>query len=128
MISDDRPVVLAVAAGEGSLTSSDAVSIGLIVTEGVLNALKHAFPTSKTDDRIVIAYEANGVAWQLSISDNGTGKPSEDGVVVKAGLGTSIINALAQQLGASVGVASGSGGTTLSVIHAATAADFPRAA
>ncbi len=44
MIVDDQPVSIRVEAGEGSTTSEQAVSMGLIATELTMNALKHAFP------------------------------------------------------------------------------------
>src|SRR5205085_10961835 len=44
MIIDDQPVSLRVEAGEGSTTSEQAVCMGLIATELVINAIKHAFP------------------------------------------------------------------------------------
>jgi chemotaxis protein methyltransferase CheR len=128
MISDDRPVALEVVAEGGSLSSSDAVSIGLIVTEGVLNALKHAFLQDKQDGRIVVAYEVTGSDWKLSISDNGTGRPDYGSTTMKAGLGTSIVNALAQQLDARVDIASTQSGTTLSVIHTAAPSVIPQVA
>jgi chemotaxis protein methyltransferase CheR len=47
MIGDSRPISLTVIADAGNLVSQQAVSIGLIVTELVMNALKHAFPKDK---------------------------------------------------------------------------------
>ena len=44
MILERQPVSLRVEAGEGTTTSQQAVSMGLIATELVINALKHAFP------------------------------------------------------------------------------------
>ena len=44
MISTARPIVLKVEAPAGTAPSQQAVSIDLLVTELVLNALKHAFP------------------------------------------------------------------------------------
>jgi chemotaxis protein methyltransferase CheR len=118
MIGESRPVSMEVVAGARTVSSSDAVSIGLIVTEAVINALKHAFPTDKQDGRIVVAYEVSGANWTLSISDNGIGKPKENTGATKPGLGTSIVNALAQQLDARVDVSSGSnGGTTVAIVH-----------
>jgi two-component sensor histidine kinase len=50
----------------------------------------------KQDGRIVVAYEIDGTGWTLSIADNGTGTPSATSALAEAGLGTSIVNALAQ--------------------------------
>ena len=80
------------------------------------SALKHAFPESKPDGRIVVSYAVSDADWTLTIADDGVGKPT---VVAKHGLGTSIVNALAQQLDARVEVASDQRGTALTVIHTA---------
>jgi chemotaxis protein methyltransferase CheR len=101
------------------------VSIGLLVTELVLNALKHAFPAATKAGRVVVAYEVVGADWKLSISDNGIGVPNPTAGRIgqkKAGLGTSIVKALAQQLEAGVDVVSGQTGTTVSITHASFAA------
>jgi len=126
MISNERPIKLKVISDGGRVTSRDAVSLGLIVTELVLNAVKHAFLNDKIDHRITVAYDVAGTNWQLSVADNGVGKPASGFAPVKAGLGTSIVNALAQQLDARVEVSSGAQGTTISVTHA-TFAKMPRA-
>jgi chemotaxis protein methyltransferase CheR len=118
MIGESRAVSMQVVANAGTVSCSDAVSIGLIVTEAVINALKHAFPTDKPDGRIVVAYHVEGPNWTLSIGDNGIGRPKESSGDTKAGLGTSIVNALAQQLDARVNVTGGpKGGTTVRVVH-----------
>jgi two-component sensor histidine kinase len=124
MISNERPIKLKVISDGGRVTSRDAVSLGLIVTELVLNAVKHAFLNDETDHRITVAYDIAGTNWQLSVGDNGVGKPTS--TPVKAGLGTSIVKALAQQLDARVEVSSGAQGTTVSVTHA-TFVKMPRA-
>jgi chemotaxis protein methyltransferase CheR len=128
MIGDNRPVALKVAGEGGRATSRQAESLGLIATELVMNALKHAFPTDKIDGRITIAYDVDGTNWKLSVVDNGIGKP--DGVFAqpKTGLGTGIVKALAQQLGAKVETLAGPEGTTVSVTHATFSAKIPRAA
>ena len=73
----------------------------------MINALKHAFPKGAKAGRIVVAYEGSGPEWKLSIADNGVGKLSKDCAVTKPGLGTSIVSALAEQLGAQASVVSG---------------------
>jgi two-component sensor histidine kinase len=102
----------------GTATSRQAESLGLIVTELVMNALKHAFPEDKRDGQIVVAYETLGTDWKLSVSDNGIGRP--DGVFAqsKTGLGTGIVKALSSELDAKVENLAGPGGTTVSVTHA----------
>ena len=129
MIGENRSVSVEVLAEEGTASSSSAVSIGLIVTEGMINALKHAFPPDKKDGRIVVAYKVNGLDWKLSIADNGVGKLNEGpGVVAKTGLGTSIVNALAQQLDAGVDLVTGPAGTIVTVSHTAASSRMPDAA
>jgi two-component sensor histidine kinase len=128
MIRDEQAVTLTViapeagqgeAGQEGTASSGDAVSIGLIVTELVINALKHAFPDGSPEGRtITVSYEVDGSNWQLLIADNGVGMKLALPKVPSGGLGTSLINALAQQLAAVVKVATGPTGTTVSVIHA----------
>jgi chemotaxis protein methyltransferase CheR len=127
MIGESRPIMVQVNAEGATVSSSKAVSIGLIVTEGVINALKHAFPEAKEDSHIVVSYAETGSDWKLSIAYNGVGKPTGGPAATKTGLGTSIVNALAQQLDASVELASGPSGTVLSVIHAVPVANLPRA-
>jgi two-component sensor histidine kinase len=118
MIGDDRPVILKVIGEGGITTCRDAESLGLIVTELVINSLKHAFPGVRRNGQIAVAYEVSGTNWKLSVADNGVGKP--DGVFAqpKSGLGTGIVKALAKQLGAQIETLSGPQGTTVSLTHA----------
>ncbi|TMJ78962.1 MAG: histidine kinase [Alphaproteobacteria bacterium] len=114
MIIDDQPVSLRVEAGEGSTTSEQAVSMGLIATELVINALKHAFP--KGEGKIVVSFESTDLAWRLAVSDDGVGiSPRLADAPVRTGLGTSIVEALTRQLGGRVTISAASPGTTVSV-------------
>jgi chemotaxis protein methyltransferase CheR len=79
MIGENRPVLLKVEIAGGHLPSRQAVSIGLLVTELVINALKHAFPAATRDARVDVAYEVAGTNWKLAISDNGIGAPDANG-------------------------------------------------
>ena len=116
MIGDKRAITLSVIADAGSVVSEQVVSIGLIVTELVINALKHAFPADRHTGHIVVKYSVNGKDWVLSIADDGVGMPTNP-KARPAGLGTSIVKALAQQLGAEVETASSAHGTTVSIMH-----------
>ena len=128
MIGDNRPISIKVVADGGATTSDQAVSIGLIVTELVINALKHAFPESTIDGHVVVGYEVHDANWKLSISDNGAGMPALKPGAKKTGLGTSLINALAQQLDAQVEIVSSPNGTTVSLTHAVFVSRLPTAA
>ena len=51
------------------VSSTEAVSIGLIVTELMINALKHAFGHTSIAGLIIVSYEAvDKAAWRLTVS------------------------------------------------------------
>jgi two-component sensor histidine kinase len=120
MIRDHNQISLDVTADESSVHADVSVSLGLIVTELVINALKHAFPGAR-EGRIVVGYESHGPNWSLSVRDDGVGMPAEP-ETAKAGLGTSIVEALAKQLDAHVQVANLNPGVKVSVVHSQIAA------
>lgn len=116
MIGDNQRITIETRGG-GRATSREAESLGLIVTELVINSLKHAFSEETNGGRIIVAYEVSGTSWKLSVSDNGIGNAiSSDRP--KSGLGTGIIKALAKQLDAHVATVAGPEGTIVSVTHA----------
>jgi two-component sensor histidine kinase len=116
MIGDRRPISIEVKATSGSATSSEAVSLGLIVTELVINALKHGFPEDD-EGEILVSYDAEHSGWRLSVADNGSGaKEATDDEPPHIGLGTSIVEALAHQLEATVHKTGGAQGTMVSII------------
>ena len=116
MIDDPKRLALETKV-DGTTTNSDvSVSMGLIVTELVINAIKHAFPDRPAGGRITVAFAEGDGAWLLSVSDNGTGMPSgrKRG---KPGLGTGIVEALSKQLDATVTVLDARPGTRVEVRH-----------
>ena len=117
MIGENRASTIVVVADNGTVLSAEAVSLGLIVTELVINALKYAFPDPDKVGTVTVRYEINGTNWKLSISDNGIGRVEGSGLPRKGGLGTSLVKALAQQLDARVEIVSGPAGMTVSVAH-----------
>jgi chemotaxis protein methyltransferase CheR len=118
MIGDRQAITLEVHADGGSMTSAAAVSLGLITTELVINALKHAFP-GRNVGRVVVGYKAVGDGWDLSVSDDGIG--IRPGGRASGGLGTSIVEVLARQLGGRVEISTDPRGTTVAVAHSKAA-------
>ena len=82
----------------------------------MINALKHAFPQDRKG-KILVAYEVHAPNWTLSVTDDGVGMPTGPDTA-KAGLGTSIVQALAKQMGAIIKVAAGNPGTKVSIMYA----------
>lgn len=118
MVGDSRTISIRVEADAGTVVSSQAVSIGLIVTELVMNALKHAFPNEKKDSAIVVSYKVAESDWKLTVSDNGVGKSVRDESDKKGGLGTTLVQSLAKQLDAKVDITSDSHGRAVTITHA----------
>ena len=118
MIGEDQSISLKVLGKAGIATCRDAESLGLIVTELVINSLKHAFNEDTKDGQIAVSYEVSGTDWKLSFTDNGIGKPDGTFAQPRSGLGTGIVKALAKQLDSQVVTVSGPKGTTVSVTHA----------
>ena len=117
MIGPERSIAVHVEAGAGSAVSGDAVSLGLIVTELLINAVKHAFPNDRSGT-IRVKYDSTGSEWRLSVSDDGVGRASSGGQPESTGLGTSIVEALVNQLNARVEISTSPKGTNVSIIHA----------
>lgn len=115
MIRDHEQQSIEVTA-DGSMATADvSVSLGLIVTELVINALKHAFPQGQPG-KIKVDYQSRAGDWTLSVEDNGVGMMpgSEE---AKPGLGTSLVEALSRQLHAHVEVTGANPGTRVEIIH-----------
>lgn len=92
------------------LSSDQAVSVGMIVTELVTNAYKYAYPDGdggsirvsfrhSEKGKAVLAVEDDGIGWQQSDKPKGTG------------LGTRIVKAMAASLGTSINYAPRDNGT-----------------
>jgi chemotaxis protein methyltransferase CheR len=118
MIGETSLARLVVIADKAFLPSADAVSLGLIVTELVINALKYAFPDPDQAATVTVRYECYDKAWKLSVSDNGVGRAENAGPPKKGGLGTTLVKALASQLDAEVDTINSPSGMSISVTHA----------
>jgi two-component sensor histidine kinase len=118
MIGEVDQISLIVEGGEGVVDARVSVSLGLIVTELVINALKYAFPDGRPG-KITVDYDFHGPNWILCVRDNGVGMPLT--APVRTGLGTSIVAALAGQLNASVESTPQNPGTQVSIKHSRVA-------
>lgn len=116
MIADPDRLSLTTTVDDSAVKADISVSLGLIVTELVINALKHAFPGHDPEGRIAVDYQTRGMDWTLSVSDDGIGIPTGP-AAAKPGLGTGIVEALAKQLDASVAVIDAEPGTRVSILH-----------
>jgi two-component system, sensor histidine kinase PdtaS len=102
MIDDPNRIELAVEVDGSKAGADDSVRLGLIVTELVINALKHGLAGNRKG-RVEVGYRTSPAGWALTVRDTGAGLPV-DRAGMKPGLGTGIIDALAGQLGAEVTV------------------------
>jgi two-component sensor histidine kinase len=116
MIDDAERISLSSTADDSKATANVSVSLGLIVTELVINALKHAFPEPEQSGSVTVDYAAKGEGWSLTVKDDGVGIGNGDGAGTP-GLGTGIVDALAKQLGATVTTSENEPGTKVSVEH-----------
>lgn len=114
MIDNPKRLTLETIVDDTTTSSDVSVSMGLIVTELVINAIKHAFPDQVAGGKITVSFAEEDGAWLLSVSDNGAGMPAgkERG---KPGLGTGIVEALSRQLDATVTVRDANPGTRVEV-------------
>jgi two-component sensor histidine kinase len=116
MIGEFDQISLTVAGGDGVVEARVSVALGLIVTELVINALKHAFPNGRAG-KITVDYNFHGPNWVLCVRDDGVGMP-QGGPAIRTGLGSTIVHALASPLNASVEVVAKQPGTQVSIHHA----------
>ncbi len=122
MVGNPERIRLTATVDDSVVNADTSVSLGLIVTELVINALKHAFTGDNPAGTIRVEYASRSPAWSLTVSDDGIGMP-RDHAAAKGGLGTGIVNALSKQVNATVTVASANPGTRVSIVHDADRID-----
>ncbi len=87
-----------------------AIPCGLIVNEVFSNALKYAFPSGQGGEIVIRMIKTPDGKYELSISDNGVGLPSDIDIRKTQSLGFSLITSLSEnQLGGQVEYIGGSG-------------------
>jgi two-component sensor histidine kinase len=93
------------------LPLAQAVPLGLIVNELVTNAVKYAFAEGRAGT-IWVSLERRSRELVLEVRDDGTGISQSK---TSSGIGHMLIEALSQQLGGRLAIASSRGGATISV-------------
>ena len=88
-----------------SVAADDAVTIGVIVTELVINALKYAYPDGHGPVRVTLAAASDEGRFSLAVEDDGVGKAAAmpaPGGSPSSGIGRTIITAMASKLNTAV--------------------------
>lgn len=84
------------------LTSERCASLGLLMVELVLNAIKHAFGPDHDNSTINIRFRRDGDAVLLSVSDNGKGLPEGKLAPKPKRLGAKLIESFLKDLHAEI--------------------------
>lgn len=94
--------------GDMHLSIEIAIPCGLIITELLSNALKHAFPTGK-EGNVDIRIRSENQQMVLTIQDNGIGIPGSVDVKKVKSMGMELVHILVGQLSGNIDVKVGSG-------------------
>jgi two-component sensor histidine kinase len=86
-----------------------AIPVGLIVTELVSNALKHAFAGGRTGNLHIVMKTKTPTDYSLRIEDDGLGLPEGMDIGTTKSLGLRIVCMICEQLGGTISVERGKG-------------------
>ncbi|MEI8064282.1 MAG: CHASE domain-containing protein [Verrucomicrobiota bacterium] len=103
-----------------TLNLESAIPCGLLITELVTNALKHAFPAGRAGKIFVAIQPADAGRLMLSVTDDGVGFTTETAPAQLESLGMQLVHTLAGQLGGVIEHESG-GGTVFRLIFGSQA-------
>ena len=106
---------------EVMIDADDAVAIGIIVTELVINAMKYAYPGSHGAIRVKLEAKGPDGRYRLCVEDEGVGK-AQGSEAESTGLGGTIIRTMASRLDTAVRYEAGHPGTRASMDFAVRAA------
>jgi two-component sensor histidine kinase len=109
---EDGAAFLSLDAESVEVDPDRAVAVGVIVTELVLNALKHAYPEGQGPIRVKLKAEGEARA-RLSVEDDGVGR-QKNGKLAR-GLGQAIVRAMASKLNADWGYDDAHPGTRITL-------------
>lgn len=103
------------------VTADQAVAVGVIVTELVINAQKYAYPDGRGPIRLAVRQTGEGHV-ELVVEDDGVGRGGGT-ATGNGGLGTRILNAMGAKLDARIHYDDGHRGTRAVVSFAVTPAE-----
>ena len=99
------------------LDVTQAVPLGLIISEAVTNALKYAFPLGRPGRVEVVFERMHEIYYQLRISDDGVGLPTEFDLQQSRSLGMTLMQGFSKQLGSELNVSHKvDGGVVISLV------------
>jgi PAS domain S-box-containing protein len=108
---EGRGAKLRVSGSRERLDLATAIPLGLIVTELISNAAKHAL-RSRPDGLVTVTFETSGASqtsFALTVTDNGPGLPPDFTPGASRTLGMALVSSLCDQLGAALTWESGAG-------------------
>lgn len=115
LVARDRPIRIVVRCDAAKVDAAMATAIGLIVTELLINSIKHAFPEG-AGGTIRLSFAGDRGDWHLVVSDDGVGAAEDH----PHGLGSNLVSALSTQLDARLLVSHGTSGYRTELIRAAS--------
>jgi PAS domain S-box-containing protein len=95
------------------IDAEQAIPLGLIVSEVLTNALRHAYPAG-TPGSVTLTARKTGDGISVTIVDRGAGMPASP---VPVGLGSTVMATLAQQIGATIATESRPAHGTTVTLH-----------
>jgi two-component sensor histidine kinase len=98
LAAQDRGCSLTVEIDDLKLATDRAISVGIIVTELVTNALKYAYPNEGGPIRVRLAATDND-NLALTVEDEGIGHPGSIQSAKGTGVGSRIVDAMSRSLG-----------------------------
>jgi two-component sensor histidine kinase len=119
-----RPIRLDIEAESHPIPLNQAVSVGLIINELLVNALKYAFPDDR-DGRVSVTFTRTGHEYCLAVTDNGVGLSTAHesaSAPSSTGLGQRLIRSFVAQLGGRHEIEPCSPGTRVRVCFPASTA------
>jgi two-component sensor histidine kinase len=109
-----KNILVVVSPSSIRLPREKAVLLSLIVTELMMNAIKHAF-RQEMPGSVMIRLEATGSDFRLTFADDGNGLPEGSNLTTGPGLGNRIIRGLVEQMAGTLRCESSPRGTTIEI-------------